>query len=409
MHQIDYRGIARQLRLYEDGLEPGLWADKKRHMFANLFPRRKDLLCGTKLALLLVASYGPLYGFSSVPPLAARVSCSRAGRLPPNPMLILKFILLLSALVIFGAQLAAGQTGKLHKVGIIHPGGSQDETVDGLRQGLKEVGLLEGKQVILNVRDVKGDASAAEKEARDLENDNFAVLVALTTPVITKAVAATTKIPIVFCIGSDPVSGKLVDSFARPGGRMTGVHYLVRDLTGKRLEILKEILPKIGRVLTYYDPTNRVAAEGASLAREEAKRLGIKMIERHVRSVDDVKAEVQKLKAGDADAFLFTPDPMVGSQATLIIEAAHARKLPTMFQEQSLVSKGGLAAYGQNYPDIGKVAARFVQQILNGAQPRELKIETIDSVELAINLQTAKQLGVAIPPQVLARAKRVIK
>ena len=324
-------------------------------------------------------------------------------------MLILKFILLLSALVIFGAQLAAGQTGKLHKVGIIHLGGSQDETVDGLRQGLKEVGLLEGKQVILNVRDVKGDASAAEKEARDLENDNFAVLVALTTPVITKAVAATTKIPIVFCIGSDPVSGKLVDSFARPGGRMTGVHYLVRDLTGKRLEILKEILPKIGRVLTYYDPTNRVAAEGASLRREEAKRLGIKMIERHVRSVDDVKAEVQKLKAGDADAFLFTPDPMVGSQATLIIEAAHARKLPTMFQEQSLVSKGGLAAYGQNYPDIGKVAARFVQQILNGAQPRELKIETIDSVELAINLQTAKQLGVAIPPQVLARAKRVIK
>lgn len=320
-----------------------------------------------------------------------------------------KFFLLIAVLFLTSAEGATAQQAKIRRIGVLHPGGSQYETLDGLRQGLKELGLNEGKQLTLDIRDLKGDASAAEKEAAAFEKENVSLILALTTPVITKAKAATSKVPIVFCIGSDPVTGALVDSFARPGGRLTGVHYLVRDLTGKRLEILKEILPKITRVLTFYDPTNRVAAEGATLARDEAKRLGIKLIERHVRSVEELKTEAQKLKAGEADAFLFTPDPMVGSQSQLIIEVAQARKLPTMFQEQSLVVNGALAAYGQNYREIGRVSAKYVQQVLNGANPRDMKIETVDSVELAVNLQTAKQLGVTIPPQILARAKRVIR
>ena len=319
-----------------------------------------------------------------------------------------RIALLMFALFVLLPRFADGQSAKPQRIGIIHPGGSQHETVDGLRQGLKELGWTEDK-IVLDIRDVKGDAAAAEKEATALEKENVRLLLALTTPVITKVVTATNTVPIVFCIGSDPVTGGLVDSFAKPGGRLTGVHYLVRDLTGKRLEILKELLPKISRVLTFYDPTNRVAADGATLARDEAKRLGIKLIERHVRSVDDVKAEAQKLKSGETDAFLFTPDPMVGSQSQLIIDIAIAKKLPTMFQEHTLVAQGALASYGQNYREIGRLSARYVQQILAGANPKDMKIETVDGVELAINLRTAKQLGVAIPPQVLARAKRVIK
>jgi putative ABC transport system substrate-binding protein len=302
-----------------------------------------------------------------------------------------------------------GQTVKQHRVGVIHPGGSQLETVGGLRQGLKELGLEEGRHLSLELRDLKGDAAAAEKESASLEKENVSLIYALTTTVISKAKAATSKVPIVFAIGSDPVTGGLVESFAKPGGRLTGVHYLVRDLTSKRLEILKEILPKSSRVLTLYDPTSRVAAEGATLARNEAKRLGIKLIEREVRSLDELKAEVQRIKGGEADAFLFTPDPMVGSQSQLIIDVANMRKLPTMFQEQTLAVQGALATYGQNYREIGRISAKYVQQVLNGANPRDMKIETVDSVELAINLQTAKQLGVTIPPQVLARAQRVIR
>jgi putative ABC transport system substrate-binding protein len=317
------------------------------------------------------------------------------------------FIFILS--IICFSQAIAAQPAKPYRIGVLFPGGAQYETLNGLREGLKELGLEEGKQFVLVIKETKGETAAAEQGAKMLEQENVSLIYALTSPVITKAKAVTTKVPIVFTIGSDPVALGLVDSFPKPGGRLTGVHYLIRDLTAKRLEILKEILPKISRVITYYDPTNRVASEGAAMARDEAKRLGIRLIEFHVSSVNDLQRELQKLKHEEADAFFYTPDPMVGSQSPAIIDIAKARKLPTMFQEQSLVANGALAAYGQNYREIGRLSAKYVQQVLNGASPKDMKIETVDSVELAINLQTAKQLGITIPPQLLARAKMVVK
>ncbi len=319
-------------------------------------------------------------------------------------------VILGTALLLFSLTCsAAGQPAKPYRIGVLLPGGPQYETLDGLRQGLKELGLREGNQYTLEIRDVEGDATVAHEGARVMERAKVSLIYALTTPVITQAKAATGHTPIVFSIGSDPVTGGLVESFAKPGGRLTGVHYLVRDLTAKRLEVLKEILPKIDRVLTYYDPANRVAAEGATLARNEAKRIGIKLIERHVSSVGELKSELHKLKTGEADAFFFTADLMVGSQSQLIIDSTKAKKLPAMFQERTLVAQGALASYGQNYREIGRLSARYVQQVLTGTQPKDLKIETVDSVELAINLQTARQLGITIPPQVLARAQKVIK
>jgi putative ABC transport system substrate-binding protein len=318
-------------------------------------------------------------------------------------------ILLSAILILLIGRAGFAQTATLHRIGIVHPGGGVSETLDGLRQGLRELGLEEGKQFNLIIKDVKGDALATDDIAKAFEKDNVSLIYALTSPVITRTKAATSKVAVVFSIGTDPVSAGLVKSFAQPGGRLTGVHYLARDLTAKRLEILKEILPKISRVLTYYDPTNKVAVDGATLARDEARRIGIKFIERHVGSVDKLKNELQKLKAGEADAFLYSPDPMIGSQSQLLIDVATEKRMPTMFQDQSLVAKGALAGYGQNYLEIGRVSAKYVQRVLSGTQPKDLKIETVDSVELAINLQTAKRLGVTIPPQVLARAQKVIK
>jgi len=303
----------------------------------------------------------------------------------------------------------SAQTAKPVRIGVLLPGGAQYETLEGFRHGLKETGWEEGKHFVLEIKDIKGDLALAEQAAKNLEKDGVNLIYALTTTVIAKAKAGTSQVPIVFTIGSDPVVGGLVENFARPGGRLTGVHYLVRDLTAKRLEVLKEILPKLTRVLTFYDPHNRVASEGAAMAREEGKRTGIKMIERHVGSVNELKSELQKFKAGEADAFLFTPDPMVGSESQSIIDTARVKKLPTMFQEQSLVQSGALASYGQNYHEIGRLSAKYVQRVVAGAAPRDMKIETVDSVELALNLQTAKQLGLAIPPLVLARAQKVVK
>jgi putative ABC transport system substrate-binding protein len=322
---------------------------------------------------------------------------------------MIRLITASAILMLVFTEAGFAQTPKLRRIGVVHPGGGVSETLEGLRQGLRELGLEEGKHFQLAIKDVEGDAIAVDEIARNFEKENVALIYALTTPIITKAKAATNKVPIVFTIGSDPVGAGLVESFAKPGGRLTGVHYLARDLTAKRLEILKEILPKISRVVTFYDPNNKVAVDGAGMAREEAKRLGIKLIERHVGSVDELKRELQKLKVGDADAFLYSPDPMIGSQSQLLIDVATAKKMPTMFQDQSLVVKGALAAYGQNYLEIGRTSAKYVQRVLNGAQPKDLNIETIDSVELAFNLQTAQQLGVKIPPQVLARAQKVVK
>jgi putative ABC transport system substrate-binding protein len=320
-----------------------------------------------------------------------------------------KIIFLMAAAIVVAISQVHAQQAKVYRIGALFPGGPLSETIDGLRGGLRELGLEEGKKFTLAILDTKGDAKTAEEAARKFEREKFDVIYALTIPVATSAKAATTNIPVVFCVGTDPVAMGLVDSFVKPGGRLTGVQYLVTDLTAKRLEILKEILPKLSRVVTFYNPGDPVAPGAAKLAREEAGRLGLKFIERHVSSVEELRKVLQALKPGEADAYFFVTDVMVIGQVQLIIDTAKAKKLATMFHERSLVTNGALASYGQNYYEIGRVSAKYVQRVLSGVQPRDLKVETIDDVELAINLQTAKQLGLTIPPNVLARAKKVIK
>lgn len=315
----------------------------------------------------------------------------------------------LGAMLLALCPSAKAQQAKVHRIGVLLFGGPWYETVDGLRVGLKEIGLEEGKQFTLAIHDTKGNAKAAQEAARSLEREKVTLIYALASSVVTAAKGATTNVPIVFGMGTDPVTGGIIDSFAKPGGRLTGVHFLNRDLTAKRLEILKEILPKLSRVVTFYDPSNRVASESAKLGREEAKRLGLKFIERHVTSADELQKSLQGLKTGEADVFFYTLDATVGSQVQMIIETAKAKKLPTMFHEPSLVTKGALASYGQNYHEVGRASAKYVQKILSGTHPKDLKIETIENIELAINLQTAKHLGLTIPPNVLARAQKVIK
>jgi putative ABC transport system substrate-binding protein len=320
-----------------------------------------------------------------------------------------KIIFLMAAAMVVSISQAHAQQAKVYRIGALFPGGPLSETIDGLRGGLGELGLEEGKKFTLAIVDTKGDAKTAEEAARKFEREKFDVIYALTLPVATSAKAATTNIPLVFCVGTDPVAMGLVDSFVKPGGRLTGVQYLVTDLTAKRLEILKEILPKLSRVIIFYNPGDLIAPDAAKLAREEAGRLGLKFIERHVSSVEELRKVLRALKPGEADAYFYVPDVMVIGQVQLIIDTAKAKKLATMFHERSLVTNGALASYGQNYYEIGRVSAKYVQRVLSGVQPRDLKVETIDDVELAINLQTAKQLGLTIPPNVLARAKKVIK
>jgi len=318
-------------------------------------------------------------------------------------------LLSLCAILLAVVHPAEAQQPKVYRVGVLLPGEAWYEIIDGLRAGLKELGLEEGKQFVLEIRDTKGDTKAAEAAARNLEEEKVNLIYATRSSVTIAAKQATAAIPIVFCAGSDPVVLGLVESFAKPGGRLTGVYEPATDLTAKRLEILKEILPKLRRIVGFYDPRNPVAAESAKLAREAARRMGVEFVERHFASVEELQAGVRAIRTGKVDAFFQLSDSMVINQAQLIIDTARAQRLPTMLLDQSAVIKGGLASYNVSHHEVGRLSAKYVQRILAGVKPKDMPVQGVDKIALIINLKTAKQIGLTIPPNVLARADKVIR
>jgi putative ABC transport system substrate-binding protein len=317
--------------------------------------------------------------------------------------------LVLCALLFALGVPADAQQAKVYQVGVIHQGGPYRAVVDGLRVGLRQSGMEEGKRFVLDIRDAKGDLKTVEETAKNFEREKANLIYAVTTSAVTAVKSVTSKSPIVFVVGSDPVASGLVQSFGKPGGRLTGVQYSTTDLTGKRLEILKEILPKLNRVVTFYNPGNRMAMEAAALAREAARHFGVQVVERQAASVEELRQRVGAFKAKEADAYFYISDAMVTSHAQLVIDMAMSKKLPTMFAEQNLVVMGGLASYGQNFHETGRLSAKYVQKIMTGAHPGDLRVEIVDKFELVINLKTAQQIGLTIPPNVLARAEKVLK
>jgi putative ABC transport system substrate-binding protein len=306
-------------------------------------------------------------------------------------------------------SIAHAQQPKVFRIGVLVPGEAWYEIVDGLRLGLTQLGLEEGKQFTLAIRDWKGDLKLAENAASDLEKKKVNLIYATSSNSTIAAKRTTTDIPIVFCAGTDPVVLGLVESFANPGGRLSGVYTPVTDLTAKRLEILKEIAPKLHRVVTFYDPHRAVAIESAKLAREAARQMGLELVERHFTSVEELQATVQALRAGEIHAYLAVSDPTASNQAQLIIDTARAKKFPTMFDHLSHVARGGFASYAMSFHEMGRLSAKYVQRILTGVKPKDMPVEGVDKTELVINLKTAKQIGLTIPPNVLARADRVIR
>ena len=319
------------------------------------------------------------------------------------------FGLLAAVLLLVTASTGAAQPAKVFKIGALVPGDAWYEIIDGLKSGLKQLGLEEGRQFILSVQDWQGDAKLGQAAAKKFEQDNVDLIYTTSTGSTIAAKRATENIPVVFCAGTDPVALGLVDSFAAPGGRLTGVYYRDTDLTAKRLEILKELVPKLHRVVTFYNPRTTVAIESSKLAREAAAQMGLRLIEHHYTSVKELQAGIQALKAGDAEAFFAVADPEVDNQSKLIIDVAKSRRLATSFSRQSFVLNGGFSSYSVSFHEVGRLSAKYVQRILNGVKPKDLPVEGVDKIELFINLKTAKQIGLTVPPNVLARADRVIR
>lgn len=308
------------------------------------------------------------------------------------------------------SPLAAGaQQARVYRVGVVIQGGPYLGAVDGLRKGLAELGLEEGKQLILHVRDGKGDLKAVEQAARDLEREKVDLIYAVTTSAALAVKRVTKTVPIVFYAGTDPVALGLVESFRKPGGRLTGIYGRIADLTAKRLELLKEMVPRLRRVVIFYDPDRPAAERRMEAGREAARRLKVDLLERRVSSVEDLRAGLGALRAGEADALLSAGDSMVVSQTALVNDVARAKKLPTMFTELDSVAKGALASYGVSYAAMGQLSAKYVQRVLLGANPGELPVEQVDRLYFVINLKTARAIGLTIPQSVVQRADEVIQ
>jgi len=306
-------------------------------------------------------------------------------------------------------HVVAAQQARVYRVGVVLLGGPHLSTVNGLREGLRELGLEEGKQVILDVRDGKGDLKAVEAAARGLEEEKVDLIVAITTSANVAAKRATKSLPIVFYTGTDPVSTSLVESFRKPGERLTGIHGQNTALAAKRLELLKEMIPRLRRVVTFYRPDSVAAQQSVKLVRDAARQLKLDLVERPIASVEELRSGLRALRPGEADALLHVADAMVNSQMELIIEHARAKRLPTMLQEPGSVAKGALAAYGESFYTIGRHSAKYVQRVLVGANPKDLPIEQADRFHFVINLKTAKAFGLTIPQSVLSRADEVIQ
>ncbi len=316
-------------------------------------------------------------------------------------------ILLVSGGLPTGSADAADQVRPI-QIGTLNPSWGPVPPEAGLRDGLQELGYRENKDFVLGIRFTQGDTTALPAAARELIQFGANIIFASTQSAAKAAQRATTRLPIVFAIVSDPVGSGLVESFARPGGNVTGVADLSLELGPKRLELFRQIIPGLKRVLFLYAATDAASVEAARVYRGAARHLGIELVEQAVRTKEEAQAILAQVRKDEVDGILGAHQPPLNISG-FIMEASSKRAIPTMFASSFFVEGGGLASYGPNLYETGRLAARLVDKILKGTKPADIPVEVNTKIEFAINLKVAKALGLTIPAEVIFRADKVFK
>ncbi len=322
---------------------------------------------------------------------------------------LLGFVLLLLAGGAVDAS-AAEQRAKPFLIGALTESWGPTPAIVGLRDGLVELGYRENEDFVLGIRFTQGSAEELPRAAHQLVERQADILVTGGGGA-NEALAlrrATDRIPIVFMSGSDPVGSGLVKSFARPGGNVTGVADLDVELAPKRLEIFRELVPGLRRVLFAYDAGDPYAVSQLNRYREAARRLGLILIERPVRTQAEARLAVASVRKNEVDGVL-SPRFLSLNIPGFIIEAGLRQAIPTMLHASFHVEQGGLASYAANLYELGRHAARLVERIIKGAHPADIPVEQATRFELVINMKTAKAIGLTIPQGVLLRADRLIE
>jgi len=320
--------------------------------------------------------------------------------------------------LLFGIMLAAGdligrdvlaQPPRLVKIGALTESWGPTPAIVGLRDGLQELGYREDKDFTIGVRFTEGKPADLPAAARDLVRLGVDIIVTTESGTAAKAAQmATNRIPIVVIGSGDPVGLGLVQSFARPGGNITGIADLDVELAPKRMEIFRELVPGLKRILVPYDATNPDAVALLAVHREAARQLGLTLIEKPLRSEEEARAAITGLRKAEADGIISLRFLSLNIPG-FMLEVASRGVIATMFHAPFFVERGGLASYSANTHELGKQAARLVDKILKGAKPAEVPVEQPTKFELVINLRTAKALGLTIPQSFLLRADQVIQ
>jgi len=306
------------------------------------------------------------------------------------------------------ARATDAQSPRLVKIGALTESWGPTPAIVGLRDGLQELGYRENQDFVLGVRFTQGNVAELPEAARALVRRGVDLIVVSSGDSAAKAAQmATTRIPIVFMGGSDPVEAGLVKTFARPGGNITGISDLEFELVPKRMQIFHELIPGLKRVLLVYDATNAEAVSRLQVHRDAARRLGLTLVERPVRTEDEARSVISAIRKSEVDG-IFSPRSLSLNIPGLILDIAPKRAIPTMFHDVFYVERAGLASYSANLYELGRQTARLVDKILKGARPGDVPVEQPTKFELVINLKAAKALGVTVPHSLLLRADRLI-
>jgi putative tryptophan/tyrosine transport system substrate-binding protein len=320
-------------------------------------------------------------------------------------LLSILLVVVLLAAVIAEAQ----QPKKLPRIGFLSVRAGIESREEAFRQGLRELGHIEGQNVVIEWRFAKGKVDRFPEIAAELVRLKVDVIVVGGGSAAVPAKNATRTIPIVFTSMSDPVGSGLVASLARPEENVTGFSIDAPGLNGKRLELLKESFPRLSRVAALYDLGSLFWKQNIAEVEQTARLLKVKLQPVGVNSSDDLENAFSAVIKERAEALVKLPSAVLTSYRKRIVELAAKNRLPAVYEDRIIAEDGGLMSYGTDISDLYRRAATYVDKILKGAKPSDLPVEQPTKFELVINLKAAKQIGLTIPPNVLARADRVIK
>ena len=335
---------------------------------------------------------------------------SKIQKQPRRPKWV-ALVALVVALAMGAAVVQAQQPTKVPRIGYLTTASLSAfaTRTEAFRQGLRELGYIEGKNILIEYRYADGKPDRVPALADELVRMKVDILVTGGAPATLSAKDATRTIPIVMASDADPVGSGVVASLARPGGNITGFSTLATDISGKRLELLKEIVPRVSRVAVF--GTSTYPGNGQALKEMEvaAREFGMKLQYLDVLDSKNIANAFREASRAHADAVLVLASPVFISQRTQITDLVIKNRVPAIYPNGEYVEDGGLMSYGANNADLFRRAAIYVDKILKGRKPGDLPVEQPTKFEFVVNLKAAKRIGVTIPPNVLARADRVIK